>query len=359
MIVRWCSLSKWVLPAVLGLAGTALLPTPTLARQAGSSSGANGGSLTNINSLRPRKDSLLELERRLSGAFRDLNPKGSLDGMMAPPSPTVAPPPSTIRRDPQAEEKQDLRRNWIFMKPEDLLQGQSAEEMFNVPEYDSDGQKKKKLSALDRFFESMNSKSARNDKDKDGTQGKDRDPFASLDGRKATGKDITLDDKEARLPTGVKASAEALRKLVNSDTEISPFSGSSLRGVLAEDPKLGPRTLSDRLRAPANPWVQEYKSMLQTMAGPPNKTVDLANSLANKTGKVAGYNPGMDAMLPARDSLARQVGVVSGQLNPTPLPDLNAKALNEWNPMYVEPKAEPARRVAPPTLSFDAPRRKF
>lgn len=358
MSVRRCSLGRWIVPAVLGLAGAMLFPGPAAARQAVQpAANAASGSRTNNGSLNPRKDSLLELERRLSGAFRDLNPKSSLEGVMAPPSPTVSPPPQTMVRDPRADEKLDLRKNWIFMKPEDLLKSQSAEEVFNVPEFDSDGQQKKKLSALDRFFESLGPKSSRNDKEKDGSSGKD--PFASLDPRRENSKDMNLEDKESRLPSGVKASAEALRKLVSGDTEISPLSGSSLRGVLAEDPKLGPRTLSDRLRAPANPWVQEYKAMLQTMAGPQPKTVDLANPLGDRTGKAVGYVPGMDSMLPARDSLARQVGVVAGQLNPTPLPDVNAKTLNEWNPMYVEPKAEPTRRLAPPTLSFDAPRRKF
>ena len=58
----------------------------------------------------------------------------------------------------KAKEMMERKRNWVFMDPDDAAEGPSMEEVFNVHEYDSDGQEKKSHSALERFYEKLDRK---------------------------------------------------------------------------------------------------------------------------------------------------------------------------------------------------------
>src|SRR5882762_1711705 len=95
--------------------------------------------ITNLNQLTSKKDGLKQLEEDLYRPLQTFAPKSSLDGFFDPP---------------------ERQRNWIFLDPDDLAAGPTAEQIFNIPEYDANGQEKKKLSVMERYFENEERKRA-------------------------------------------------------------------------------------------------------------------------------------------------------------------------------------------------------
>src|SRR5436190_22056285 len=104
-------------------------------------------SITNIDQLTLKKNGLRQLEEDLYKPFQTFSPKTSLDGFLDPPRQRRS---STVQNK-KAKEQLDRQRNWVFADPDDDASGLSAEEIFHVPEYDSDGQPKKRLSVFEQY----------------------------------------------------------------------------------------------------------------------------------------------------------------------------------------------------------------
>jgi hypothetical protein len=81
------------------------------------------------------------------------NPKSSLDGVMAPPIPTYQPRPQQRALSKREKELLDIRKNWAFSTPEELL-GATARDRGNSPA-DAEDTEKKPTTVMERYFENM------------------------------------------------------------------------------------------------------------------------------------------------------------------------------------------------------------
>jgi hypothetical protein len=122
--------------------------------------------ITNLNQLTTKKDSLKQLEEDLYKPLQSFAPKTSLDGFYEPPRPQ-----QQVRRlSKQAKEKLERQRDWIFVDPDDASAGPTAESIFNLPQYDKNGQEKKKLSVFEQYYQNEDRKRTEKAKAKSKTE---------------------------------------------------------------------------------------------------------------------------------------------------------------------------------------------
>src|SRR2546422_9400694 len=155
------NLGFWAISFCLSAAALTLSAPParsaeTGAKQPGASKELSeapaSNAATNVSLADKKRDGLRTLEESLYKPLQNLTPKSSLDGIFVPPArPTTGPAVQNKR----LKEKLEKRKDWVFMSPEDLGSGPSTEEIFDMPEYERDGQKKKKLSPVERFYQKM------------------------------------------------------------------------------------------------------------------------------------------------------------------------------------------------------------
>jgi len=290
---------------------------------------------------RPNKRLLKELDKPMKGF--SLN--GSLDGEPAPPIPYQ---PNRQVPNKRLQEIMERRKEWIFMRPEDFTSGPTPEEIMNLPEYGSDGQEKKKLSPLERFFQDFGQKP------KAIKSGMDNEPFASK-----TGKSSGLgsqDDEDKSLPEGIRESAKKLRSLLGTDNNNGTSGHPMLSDIfgLGSDTDLSPEQIKEH-----KDYMKQYQDLLNGPKPPPNAgslggmapaqtSPDPAGLLGNTYGPLRpqGYDPSI------------------GGVNPTYVPsapsDVNSRVLSQWNPMQsysTPPPQSSAPQPFSPIVQF--PRRKF
>ena len=80
--------------------------------------------------------------------------------MVAPPARPAATPAIQSKR---VKELLERRKNWVFMSPEDLVGAPTVEEILKAPELGPDGQEKKELPALERYYERLATKRSATD----------------------------------------------------------------------------------------------------------------------------------------------------------------------------------------------------
>src|SRR5215467_11368369 len=109
---------------------------------------------TSTNQVTSKKDGLRQLEQELLQPFQNLAPKSSLDGVMPP---VQRPRPGSQQAVPSKRQKEmrERMKNWIFMLPEDQISGLTPEEIFNIPGYEADGQEKKKLTPMEKYYQQL------------------------------------------------------------------------------------------------------------------------------------------------------------------------------------------------------------
>jgi hypothetical protein len=171
---------------------------------------------TNLNQLGTKRESLKELEDDL---FKPLQtPKGSLDGVMAPPvRPSAsAPSPAQIQR---ARELLKRREDWVFMLPEDMVDGLTPEEIFNLRDLDPSRNDKETQSMLERYFNRMQ-------RDKKGNGDNKEDDFLGL--RKSERKRNTSDrgdfsDRYDKSENQLTESEKSLKRLFSDDSKGGGF----------------------------------------------------------------------------------------------------------------------------------------
>jgi len=110
-------------------------------------------------------------------------------------------------------------------------------------------------------------------------------------------------------------------------------------------------------------YMDDYRSVVEsswhplTMSGHQDMLSPKAPDTASPAGIAAAGLP--NSLSPApRTALEVQMGVVSPQLGPADLPDVNAQALGQTRPTSILPMDGPTR-VAPPSPNFAAPKRSF
>jgi hypothetical protein len=316
---------------------------------------------TNLHELTSKKDSLKQLEEDLYKPLETFSPKSSLDGVVIPPPRTASAPPIQSKR---VKELLERRKNWVFMNPEDLIGAPSADDVFKTPQVGPDGQEKKELPPLVRYYRRLSNKQAELDNP---LQFKDRDKNKSEDLFGMPGKSDSRDERvpqeDLMIPGGVRERAQELNKLVDSDRSDSHFSQAATHGDFTDTFGLGNQHLSKEQTQEHKKRMDDYRSMVDPSWHPPvvvtpeNLLSTLTADSTSPAGKPAVGLP--SALSPAPPSaLEAQMDVTSPRLGPAALPDVNSQALGQTRPAPVLPTFEPTR-VPPPAPTFAVPKRVF
>lgn len=298
---------------------------------------------TNLHALTSKRDGLKELEEDLYKPFESFRPDSSLDGVMSPPT---APPAGQVFQSKRLQAMMERRRDWIFLSAEDLTKGPTAEEILGLPEYGPDGQDKRTLSPLEKYFlRTQPGKGAKNT-----NQFVESESWSSDTG--ADQPEGRADTTDSKLPAGLSKSERELRKLLQSNRAADSFSHSAgtlsdIFGLARAEPSreevLAHKACMVQFRQILDPGWQpppdnDPVSALASILDPAPKAANTLNSLVGMT---ADPHTGLGLALPG----------LTPELTPksSTLPSLTPSA----------PAAGPARVGPPPSPSFTAPRRQF
>ena len=309
---------------------------------------------TNLHQLTSKKDRLKQLEEDLYKPLESFSPKSSLEGVAAPLPRAPSSPAVPSKRVKELLEK---RKNWVFMSPEDMLGAPTVEDVLKTPQFAPDGQEKKELPALERYYERLNAKRVGAD---DPLEANKEDLFGAPN--KPNASDERAPEKDSRVPSSVRESVQALTRLVEADRDDRGFTRDDAHGNLSD-------IFGLRNRPPSKEQIQEHKKLMDdyrslvpswnrsAVAAPGDLfSTDMAGA-ALPAGKPAASLPNSLSPVP-QAALEAQMDVISPRLGPQGPPDVSAQALGQTRPTPILPAAEPVR-VAPPAPNFAAPKRSF
>jgi hypothetical protein len=285
-----------------------------------------------------------QLESDLSKPVRDASASSSLGGVVPPPHWMSTGPVIQSRH---VKELLEQHKNWFLQNPEEMMSAPSAKDMFNVAQYGADGQDKSKETSLERYFDN------RERPKRTGNSSKwfsEDDPSGERAKPKSRDEDSSRDDFE--LPSSLRESEQNLRKLFDDDPKGSVRN--SLTDIFGLDNDKAPKEL---LPGKKN-FMDEYKKMYGPALYNQSPLAPIPNSVLAPA--YSGGKMDMAVKLPKHEA-NDTASVLKPQLSGAKLPDLNAQALTQWNPLQVTPQPDPAPRRLPPVPSGipDFPRRKF
>jgi hypothetical protein len=309
--------------------------------------------VTNPSELGGKKDGLGRLEEELNRSFEDFSLKNSLEGARARRARTLPPP---VIQNKQVQQLLDRRKDWIFMTPEEMMAIPKAEDLLKPSEYGPDGQEKKKVSPMERFYEGLNRQGAgglnagaAGGPDPLGPP-KETDPLDSLVPR----------DGEERLPSGVKNSYQKLRGMLGTGSSASVLTPALTHGTLSDIFGLGGdnNPSPDQIRAHED-YMKRYQELLGGTA--PASSTDPLNPLGGTAPSPAAGGlpaPSVPSHLSSFDPQFAKPGPTH---IPTPPADITAKVLNQWNPFQTQTAPIPETPKAPQPIPaiVDFPRRPF
>ena len=307
---------------------------------------------TNLHQLTNKKDGLKQLEEDLYAPMQMFTPKSSLDGVPAPP---IRPPATSALPSKRAKELLERRKNWIFMSPEDLLAGPTVDDILKTPRYDANGQQKKELEPIDRYYQRLATK-------RPGTKNINQSTGDELFGstKTATPRDkLDLRD-DANLPIGIKESAAALKQLTESEQGVDRSGQSAPHGTYSDTFGLGSAAPTKDQKLSHKTYMDEYRALLDpgwqsSAAASSGSSLPNLAATTRPTGRPAASLGGLPT-LATHNGLDAQMNVTHPLLGPAGLPDVNAQALGQPRLAPVVPRVETPKLVAP---TFTAPRRVF
>jgi hypothetical protein len=320
---------------------------------------ASAGAKTNVagSTVKPPaggKSGLLRLEEELSRSFDALKPApSSLDGVAPPP---LEARPVPTRQSKRAKELQDRRKSWIFMTPEELMGTPKSDDFFKLPEDSLDSQDRKTLSPVERFYQRLERRKSGETEPKERAA---QDRFNPRD-EQATSNDADSPD-DPSLPSDLRGSEKALRKLLGS--EKSGAAASPSQNSIWDIFGFGEKVTSPKDELAHKEYMKRYQEEVlgvqPTGASGDALTAPFGGPLAQPVAPVSpGTLPGGLSTSIRPDGFDPLLGAVSPTYIPNASSDPTARALNQWNPLYATPKAEPPK-WNPPAPNFDVPRRKF
>jgi hypothetical protein len=314
---------------------------------------------SNLNQSAMKPEGRKRFEKELKKNYKGLSLDNSLGGLPAPDNPL----PQTARpalQNKQLQEMIERRKEWIFMRPEDFTAGPSMEQTLGVREYDSDGQEKKKLSPMERYFENL---WHRNDSGKDSKKDNKKDKRAAgskSDDERTDDSDSAFGfgDDDSGLPPGVKESEKKLRNMLDSDSSKGILSHSQTHHSILDIFGLsgGNEMTPEQIREHAD-YMKRYQQLLGDSTQLPGSGL----GSFDPSGPAAGPGATLNSILPSLKlpTIDTQVGAV----NPTVIPGLpedpTTKILNQWNPSHGYELPEPAKPAPTYAPLTDFPRRKF
>jgi hypothetical protein len=311
------------------------------------------GELTNgLRQLTSKKDGLKLWEEDLHNPLRSLNPDDSIVDSLAVPLPAPRGPAKPTRR---AQEEEERRKNWAFMKPEDLMSAPTVEQLLQSPQYEKDGREKQSLSLVEQFFLGD---SSRGDKAKGRGKSQERNRFGNGSSQDASVAESDGDSGNSELPAGLDDSEKSLKKTIDSKSGASVFDRPN--GTFADIFGLGHRELTPEELLAHKERMEEFRQILDPDSRLAGAKDSLNSSLMDSLSRSANVPIGLSG-LPNSSVPDRSASASSGFNSlATGLPDLSASLNAPAPPSFtpVLPKVE-LPSVTPPTPNFIAPRRQF
>lgn len=307
---------------------------------------------TNLNQLTSKKDGLKQLEEDFYRPLQSFSPKSSLDGVVAPIPRT---PTAPVIQSKRVKELLERRKNWVFMRPEDLVAEPTVEGILKAPDFGMDGREKTDSRSVEQFYQRLATKrpaASRLD------QSKEDDLFGSV--RKSSSSDETGAHDDSILPYGLKESVEALRNKFEPDKAGDFSARSGTRSSFSDPFGLGDSTQSKEQMLEHKKYMDGFHSQVDPGWQPP--------AVANSFNPPVGFATAAQPMSSPAASLSHsssptphhgldaQNDVLNPMLGPPGLPDVNAQALGQSRPALALPTVEAPKQVAP---TFTAPKRAF
>jgi len=290
-----------------------------------------------------RFDALRRLEEQLNQSLKRFAPRSELEAVDTPVRPAQRPAAANQKSDSKLKDAFDRKKNWGFM---------SLEEMMGLPktgeasdETDAQGGKENtKKSLIEQYYEGL------------GKKGPGVDSGLKTDSKSLGNPNRSKDDES--LPPRLRETQNSLRKLFDNDGNGRIFESTPEHSSAYDVFGLGAGGMSAANADIARrAYMNQYREVLGiTTPGAEGST--LVNPLApdNSKSPLTASSPMGGAS--ARGTGFGQLGTINPVLTPKGPEDVNARALNQWNPMYTTPRIE-TKPVQPPRTTFDAPRRKF
>jgi hypothetical protein len=285
--------------------------------------------------------------------LESLEHNSSLDGVVAPPP---RPPVTSAIQSKRARELLERRKNWEFMRPEDLMAVPTLEEILHAPQYDAEGRQKEEMPAMERYYQGLTAKRP-SSKSRNPSNDED-DLFGSS--RKANPRDQLGSHDDSNLPSGLRERAEALKQMSESETLSDPFTRAATHGGYSDIFGLGDSPPSKERVAEHQKFMNDYHTMLDPTWRPPaeatalNPAFGLTEAAQPMRNAPSGL-PGSSSPGP-QNAFVAEWNVRNPQLGPAGLPDVNAQALGQPKPPPSLPTVQQPTVVAP---SFIAPKRAF
>jgi hypothetical protein len=309
--------------ALLGIVLSCLATGTTFAQRGQPiefSSPQSGVMVSNLNQLRAKQSGQKQLEEDLSRPFESFNPDNSLGPVFTAP---YRPPTRPRIPTKQEKERDDLRKNWVFMNPDDLSKGPSPEKIFGLKDYDKNGEEKKSLTAAEKYFQNLERKrGAANDGTDDPGINEDKNAFSSF---RSTDRLDTLGenaDKPDQLLRGI-LNSDLDSKLGDGSTTFSgsPFSDQVKAGGFQTD-----RDSTREVR------MKEFNQLMESTATPSITAPSLTPAYSDPTRRdlaisaLGGLNPGAPSTLGVlQDANTRTLGLPSWTPPVQPSPLLKAQ----------------------------------
>jgi hypothetical protein len=362
----------FALPGCVGLAALSLLlalASSASAAQKGRSIEFSGSTTTsdvstNLHQLTSKKDTLKEMEEDLYKPI--FSPKSSLDGVAMP---QVRPQVVPMIQSKRVQELIERRKNWMFMKPEDLMAAPTAEDIFKLPEYGPDGMEKKKTPALQRYLEDLDKSTDKSKLGLNRNRSDQNDDLLGLNDRSRSGRDSSRDsasNRDSDNADGLPQSAANLKKLFEADpvangigavpesdrNRFSDIFGLADKRTLTEQATAQKMVLDEfkhdvlGMPGPSVGGASAGLDSLTTLGNVPSAAARSANPLGSLGGISAGSRPG---------GFDTQLGTISPIFTPS-AQDNSLRVPTPASITPVQPKVE-TPRLAPPTPNFTAPRR--
>ena len=268
---------------------------------------------TNLHQLTSKKDGLKQLEEDLYQPLQSFGPSSSLDGVAEPPP---RPPAAPVIQSKRVRELLERRKNWVFMSPEDMLAMPTIEDILKTPQFEGDGQEKRDPSAIERYYQRLNTKRPGID---NLLRSKNEDVFG------VSGKSNSRDERTRRedpeLPSGVKERAQELSKLFEPGSSESPFAKAAPHGDLSDTFGLGDNTLSKAQIQEHKKFMDDYHSMVDPSWHPPALATpgdSLSTFAADAASPTAKPSVGLPSSLRSapRTAFDVQMDVLNPQLGP-------------------------------------------
>jgi len=257
------------------------------------------------------------------------------------------------------KELEDMRKNWVFVNPDESTKGPTPEEIFGLKEYEENGEEKKPMSVLEKFYQKPDRKRSGADEPTDAAFGnRENEDLNSL----------RPTDRWDSLGGGVRKPSPTLKGLFGSDPDGQTVPRTStLNGLPIPDwMKVGgfqnSRTTPEQARMDAR--MEEYKQFL----GPRSTLPANSGSLETLNPKTDTTDSSLNPLksLEPFSSPAKQdpLGPFQNAVNPVTafqpsnLQDVNARAFGQPGPATpLSPASTP--KAQPPATPFTFPTRKF